>query len=274
VKRDEKAAIISDIHGNSLALQAVLEDIERQGCSEIFILGDLVNGIDPHTCIKIIRNLKHFTCLKGNAEFYVFTPELENFPKKDDPLFRELIPLLQWYKSRLSEDDRAWLQSLPDYVIRNGACFVHDSPLDRLSLQRRLLPENDKKYHELELHSQGITLDMPAAKWESLCNWMEFQSVSQVFCGHTHRPFYRRLDAKLICNVGSVGMPLDGDPCPAWVMLENYSGHESLVAIRRVTYELERMHQMIDDVDDYPNFKVPAGREAYKKILATGSLQQ
>jgi predicted phosphodiesterase len=274
VKQDEKVAIISDIHGNSLALQAVLEDIERQGCSEIFFLGDLVNGIDLHTCIKIIRNLNHITCLKGNAEFYMLTPDLENFPKKDDPLYSELIPLLQWFKSRLSEDDLAWLQQLPDWVISNGVCFVHDSPLDRLSLQTRFLSDNGEKYHELELHSQGITLDMPAAKWESLCDWMESQAVLQVFCGHTHRPFIRRLDAKLICNVGSVGMPLDGDPRPAWVMLENHLGYESLISIRRITYEIERMYQMIDDADDYPNFKMPADREAYKRLLATGSFQQ
>ena len=271
MNQQEKIAIFSDIHGNSLALQAVLEDIERQGCSEIFFLGDLVNGIDLHTCIKIIRSLDHITCLKGNAEFYVLTPDLENFPKKNDPLYSKLIPLLQWFKSRLSEDDRAWLQNLPDYVIRNGACFVHDSPLDRLSLQGGVLPDNDEKYHELEFHSQGITSEMSAANWESLCNWMESQSVSQVFCGHTHRPFYRRLDAKLICNVGSVGMPLDGDPRPAWAMLENHPGQESLVTIRRVTYELERMLQMVDDLSDYPDFKANAGKEDYKKNLVTGS---
>jgi len=74
-----------------------------------------------------------------------------------------------------------------------------------------------------------------------------------------------------IINVGSVGMPLDGDPRPAWVMLENHPGQASLVTIRRVTYKMERMLQMIDDISDYPDFKANAGREAYKKTLATGS---
>jgi predicted phosphodiesterase len=271
VNQKEKIAIISDIHGNSLALQAVLEDIERQGCAEIFFLGDLVNGIDPHTCIKIIRNLKNITCLKGNAEFYVLTADLENFPRKADPLFSELIPLLQWFKSRLSEDDLAWLQHLPDWIIRDGTCFVHDSPLDRSTLQNNDLTGNDDKYHELELHSKGITVDMPEADWTNLSSWMDTQSISRVFCGHTHRPFCRRLAAKLICNVGSVGMPLDGNPHPAWVMLDNHPGQESIVTVRRVAYEMERMLQMVDNTSDYPDFKANAGREAYKKILVTGS---
>jgi predicted phosphodiesterase len=274
VNQQEKIAIISDIHGNSLALQAVLEDIKRQGCSEKFFLGDLINGIDPQTCIKIIRNLDNITCLKGNAEFYVLTPNLEDYPKKDDPFFSELIPLLQWYKYRISEEDLEWLRHLPDYVIRNAACFVHDSPLDRSSLQSKVLSDMDDKYHELELHSKGITVDMPAADWEFLCSWMEAQSLSEVFCGHTHRPFYKRLGEKLICNVGSVGMPLDGDPRPAWMMLERQSGQESIVTLRRVTYKIEKLFRIIDEVDDYPRFKLPADREAYKKLLASGSFPQ
>jgi hypothetical protein len=69
-------------------------------------------------------------------------------------------------------------------------------------------------------------------------------------------------------------MPLDGDSRSAWVMLDNLTGQESLVTIRRVTYAIKRMFQMIDDVDDHPNFKMPAGRKTYKKLLATGSFYQ
>ena len=266
----EKAAIISDIHGNSPALQAVLEDISHKGCSRIFVLGDIINGIDPLTCINLIRNCKNSVCLKGNAEFYVLTPDLEDFPRKNEPMYLELIPLLQWFKSHLSEKDLEWLGGLSDLIVWNGTCFVHDSPLDRLSTKDKAIPGILAKYQELCFHAKGITPNMPEAEWERILSWMEAESLSQVFCGHTHMPFIQQAGAKLICNVGSVGMPLDGDPRSSWVMVEAEPGEESLVTIHRVSYEVDQMFNMVDDSPDYPDFKLPADREAYKKTLATG----
>jgi len=185
-------------------------------------------------------------------------------------MYRELIPLLQWFISQLSEDDLKWLQSLPDSIARNGTCFIHDSPLDRLCAHNKVIPSIVEKYQELCFHSNGITSDMPEADWESLCKWMDMQSLFQVFCGHTHKPFYKKLGTKLICNVGSVGLPLDGDPRPSWVMLENEPGKESFVTIQRVAYDIEQMLHIVDEALDYPDFKIPINREAYKKTVATG----
>ena len=269
----EKIAVISDVHGNLPALQAVLEDIEGQDCSEIFFLGDLVNGVDPSSCIQIMHRLQNISCLKGNAESYVLTPDLENFSRKDDPLYNGLIPLLQWYQSRLSEEALAWVDHWPDWIIRERMCFVHDSPLDRISLQSSHPIVDGNPYHELELHSKGITVDMPAADWLSLTNWMDFHAVSQVLCGHTHKPFYKKLGEKHICNVGSIGMPLDGDPRSSWVLVESQPEREITIHIRRVTYDIEKFLQIIDSVEDYPSFKTPTRREAYKRTLTTGRFQ-
>jgi len=266
----DKTAIISDIHGNFPALQAVLDDISQKGCSKIFVLGDMINGIDPLNCIRLLRGREKTECLKGNAEFYVLTPDLEDFPRINEPMYLELIPLLQWFKSQLSAHDLEWLHGLPDLIVWNGACFVHDSPLDRLSTKDKVIPGIHEKYQELCFHAKGITPDMPEADWESLWRWMEVQSLSHVFCGHTHIPFYRKMGVKLICNVGSVGLPLDGDPRSSWVMLEKKPGGESIITIHRVSYEVDQILNMVDDSPDYPDFKLPADREAYKKTLATG----
>ena len=71
-----KIALLSDIHGNSPALEATLKDIERQDCSQVFMLGDIINGVDPHGCIELLRNWANsnnveLACIQGNAEAYL-----------------------------------------------------------------------------------------------------------------------------------------------------------------------------------------------------------
>jgi len=70
--------------------------------------------------------------------------------------------------------------------------------------------------------------------------------------------------------VGSVGLPLDGDPRSAWVMLENEPGKESLLTIHRVAYDIEQMLHMVDEASNYPDFKTISDRQAYKKTLENG----
>jgi len=269
-----KIAILSDIHGNSPALRAVLDDISKKGCSRIFVLGDVINGIDPRTCIKLLQEHENIFCLKGNAEFYVLTPDLEDFPRKRETIYRDLIPLIQWFQSHLSTQDLEWLQKLPDLMMWNQACFVHDSPLDRLFSHTRTIPGIPEKYQEFCFHSKGISTDTPEEEWDSLWRWMDERSLSHIFCAHTHIPFYRNKGEKLVCNVGSVGLPLDGDPRSAWVMLENEPGKESLLTIHRVAYDIEQMLHMVDEASNYPDFKTISDRQAYKKTLETGLFQR
>ena len=75
-----KTAILSDIHGNSPALKAVLEDVRREGCTEVFVLGDIVNGVDPGGCLDLLAGRGDITFVKGNAEFHLLTPDLNAFP--------------------------------------------------------------------------------------------------------------------------------------------------------------------------------------------------
>ena len=75
-----QVALLSDVHGNSPALQAVLNDIRSQGCTKVFMLGDIINGVDPHGCIQLLQewcetNAAELTCLKGNGEEYLLTPD-------------------------------------------------------------------------------------------------------------------------------------------------------------------------------------------------------
>ena len=269
-----KVAFLSDIHGNSPALQSVLDDILHQRCTKVFVLGDIINGIDPHGCVQMLRswsdnNRVELACIKGNAEAYLATPDRELLIKQSQVWDVDLLNLLQWYQNHLSKSDLDWIYSLPDTIRWNGAYLVHDSPMDRLAVQSQtdVLPQ----YRELNYHGRGITPDITKPDWEKLIECMHSEGLVQVFCGHTHRPFYRKIDGFLVCNVGSAGMPLDGDPRPSWVMMvQNDSGIQS-ISIRRVVYDISSTLQLIDSTPDYYSFHVTGYQEAYKKMFLHGN---
>ena len=72
-------AILSDCHGNSPALHAVLEDVDRRGFRNILFLGDAVNGVDPAACLELLRE-REVRCIRGNAEECVCTANVPAFP--------------------------------------------------------------------------------------------------------------------------------------------------------------------------------------------------
>ena len=86
-----KIAFLSDIHGNSPALRSVLDDIQQEQCKKVFVLGDIVNGIDPHECVRILHSWSDETginlvCIKGNAEAYLVTPDRDSMIQQNDIL--------------------------------------------------------------------------------------------------------------------------------------------------------------------------------------------
>ena len=266
-----RVALLADIHGNSPALRGVLEDVERAGCTRLFVLGDIINGHDPAGCVDLLQSGPgRIEALKGNAENYLLIPDLEAFPKSGEPYYANLIRLLRWYEEQLSSAQLAWLGRLPDTIRWNGACLAHDSPLDRLFAEQHYIQGIDAKYQELFFHSPGIYPDTASAQLEPILNWMDADAVSQVYVGHTHVPFIAWHGTRLLCNVGSVGLPLDGDPRPAWALVEQTAGEPPVVTIRRVKYEIGEILEIVDFHPDAPDFERPGMQHAYKKMLQTG----
>lgn len=268
-----KTAFLSDIHGNSPALQSVLDDIQREKCTKVFMLGDIVNGIDPHGCVQLLRawsdtNKVELSSIKGNAEAYLVIPDRYSLPKDNEMWDDDLLNLVQWWQDHLSESDLEWVHSLPDTILWNNAYLVHDSPMDRLAVQSRV--DIPPQYREWMYHGRGILPTTEQSDWQKIIEYMRSENINQIFCGHTHRPFYKEIDNRLICNIGSAGMPLDGDPRPSWAILtEDDSGNQSL-SIRRVAYDISSMLQLIAQTPDYYDFKMPGYQEAYQKMFLTG----
>lgn len=271
-----RTAIISDIHGNLPALHAVIEDIEQTGCGKVFLLGDLINGVDPHGCVEFLQNWSEksripLSCIKGNAEAYLFTPERFALPRQDETWNQEVIALVQWFEDHLSAQDLAWIRTFPQTLLWERSCgvsyLVHDSPMDRLAALQTVDPLIRPEHREWFFHGNGITPDLQGRALAELLEYMQGENYDQIFCGHTHQAFYKTFNGRLVCNAGSVGAPLDGDLRAAWVLLEDDPG---LPVIRRVAYDIGLQLKRIDQTLDYPGFSQPFTRERYKLWIQTG----
>lgn len=177
-----RIAIISDIHGNLTAFQAVLEDIKSQNVDDIICLGDTATlGPHPKEVINTLRDL-HCVTIKGNHDAAVVHPELA----AKFEITEYLLPDLHWCRERLTEEDLDWLdgfKSTYELTLPNNVkvLFFHGSPLSPVDIiQATTNPELLDKY-------------------------FEGQDATVFIGGHSHIQMYRRYGEKLILNSGSVG---------------------------------------------------------------------
>jgi len=228
-------AVISDIHGNIEALDAVWADIAARGIDKIFCLGDVVGyGPDPEACLDRVMQCD-FTVM-GNHDHAVFMEPIGFNTPAENAVF--------WTRQRLSAvpDDqtrrRRWefMAGMPEYHETNSVLFVHGSP--QRPMHDYLFPD------EAELNMTHL---------------MEvFDLLRHVcFVGHTHLPgvftetfefltpaqvgdTYAITDRKCVINVGSVGQPRDLDPRACYATIE---GRE--VRWHRVPYDQKKTMEKI-----------------------------
>jgi predicted phosphodiesterase len=239
----EKRAIISDVHGNLEALEAVMDDIQSQGVSRVYCLGDII-GYGPNPCECIDRVMPLDVCILGNHDqAALFDPE--GFSSGAE---RAIF----WTRSQLEaagntpENAARWrfLCELPRQHHEQEFSFVHGSA--RNPLMEYVFPE--------DVHNPG--------------KLQRIFSVIRRYCfqGHTHVPgiftgsgrFLRPSDVngryelaqeKVMINVGSVGQPRDGNPQASYVILEGQH-----VQFRRVPYPLEQTVAKVYAIPELDNF--------------------
>ena len=277
--QSQRTGILSDIHGNTAALEAVLEDIQQQACRQVFVLGDIINGFDPHGSLSLLRSRSDqqgiaLTCIKGNAEMYLLTPGLEDLPEKDKPMNAAVLALIGWFKDHLTPEDLAWIDSFPTWLRWGSACLVHDTPQDRLHPESWYKSGIPPQYQEWFYHSPGIQPGDEQGRWEARLDLMRVEGFWQVYCGHTHVAFIREIGGRLVCGVGSAGLPLDGDPRPCWALVQVNPDGRHEVSLRRVRYDISRAQEMVDRNPDYPDHGQPGFAQAYKRWLVTGIFWQ
>ena len=223
-----KIAIISDIHANETALEAVLSDAKSLKVSDYVCLGDVVGyGPDPGACLSRVQSLNCIT-IKGNHDEYAARDcDLVSF----NPEAKEAM---MWTRSKLSANQREWLGSLP-YERRIGRNSLVHATLTN--------PEEwDYVYRRLDASLQ-----------------LKKQKVPVCFYGHTHRPMsfmhnengcvkledqIISLDpkAKYLVNVGSVGQSRDKDERACYVIFDRI---ERTIEFRRVEYDVQSVMERI-----------------------------
>ena len=237
-----KRAIISDIHGNLEALQAVLADIQSQSVDEVYCLGDVIGyGPNPCECIDLCFDFK--LCLLGNHDNgALFDPEGFSATAEEAIL---------WTRNQLKNGDseaakkRMMFISKCPRTFRDGdVMFVHGSP--RSPLNEYVFPEDAFNLQKMgKIFSfvknacfQGHT-HVPGIFTES----GRFFAPNQLEDGYT-------IDGeKILVNVGSVGQPRDNDPRSCYVIL-----NDRHIQYRRVDYPCTVTRDKIAAIEDLDNF--------------------
>ena len=224
-------AIISDVHSNLEAFQAVLDDIKRRGLTDIICLGDLVGyGSDPCTCIDMAAEFR--LCLLGNHEEAVlFEAQAQGFNPRATSAVKWTAKQFDMLGDDREANARRWdfMGAMPRMYSGNGTLLVHGSPSDPT---REYIYTTDVR--------NPNKMERIFAQVEHLC-----------FVGHTHVPgiwtedmtyrspeeldyVYRITSNKTIINVGSVGQPRDNDPRACYILFDG-----TMVRFVKVKYDVE-----------------------------------
>ena len=183
-----RIAFISDVHGNSLALKAVLDDMQSRAITRLVNMGDALYGpLDPKTTAELLK-ASGAVHIRGNQDRILLESEIN--PSET----------MQYVKGQLGKEDLEWIESMPSTYMLDGEIFLcHGTPSsDETYLTETVLP------HGVFLRSS-----------EEIAS--ELQEVGQavIVCGHSHIPRSCYLpDGKLIINPGSVGLPAYDDELP------------------------------------------------------------
>ena len=220
-----RVLVISDIHANLTALEAVLEEAPEYDA--VWCLGDLVGyGPDPNDCVERISQLEEIVCLIGNHD----QAAIGQIPKSR--FNRDAGAVIEWTKAALTDASRTYLATLPSRVTLDDFTLAHGSP-------------NQPVW---EYILDPVTADR---------NFEELQT-DYALVGHSHLPLIFQqhfntsyatlrpiqwdeampLQPRMILNPGSVGQPRDGDPRASYAILDTEAA----------TWEMRRAEYNVNEV--------------------------
>jgi len=209
-----RLAVVSDIHGNLTALEAVIADLKLTSPDLVVQGGDLVvGGPRPAEVIDRIRELG-WAGVVGNTDEVLWAPEQFDRQLRRAPKLRELLEILfhdfAATRELLGDKRVQWLRALPPVWQNHGISLLHASPGDPWQA-----PMPDCEEQQLIATYRGL-------------------GSAIVAYGHIHRPYVCWVPEFVVANSGSAGMPYDGDPRASYLLIENGSA-----TIRRVEYDVE-----------------------------------
>ena len=216
-----RIAVLSDIHGNLLGLDACLTDLESQGGADgVVIAGDLcLDGPKPK---KVLQRLEEIgaACIRGNTDRYLSEDTAgEAFEPAE-------LAQIAWTRREVGERWLSWLKELP-FALRigeddNQLLIVHANPK---SDDEHIWPDADEAALERLIGDVGATA---------------------IAFGHLHLPYVRAWRGKLLVNVASAGLPKDGDPRAGYAIFTEREGGWQ-VKHRRVAFDTKRVATQLAD---------------------------
>jgi predicted phosphodiesterase len=203
-----RVAVISDIHGNRHALEAVLDAVADSDASELWCLGDLVGyGADPDACVQLTRN-HAAVCLAGNHDLAV-TGEIPM-----DEFSRGASLAAQWTREVIDPDNLAFLSTLEPEGDEDPVGLYHASPRDPIweYVLSALLAElcMDKQQRRVCLIGHSHVALSFVRKEDELATGEPQRADAHLDIS----------DGEWLLNPGSVGQPRDGDPRASWLLLD------------------------------------------------------
>ncbi|MFC5474071.1 metallophosphoesterase family protein [Paraherbaspirillum soli] len=241
-----KIAILSDIHGNIWALEAVLADVKKQGVDLLVNAGDILSGpLEPSATADLLMSL-NLPTIKGNHERQLLACEHKRGGPSDQFAFEHT-----------TQAQRDWLQGLPATLeLSNEVFMCHGTP------------SNDLIYFLEEVDQRGRYL-APIANVEAHAGSLKH---SLIICGHSHKPrSYAISGGRLVVNPGSVGLQAYDDDQPYFHTVENGSPHARYAICESAGSTWNVGHRCVS----YEHEKAAAtahrnGQQDWAKWLATG----
>jgi predicted phosphodiesterase len=217
-----RIAVVSDIHGNRTAFEAVLADLQQTAPDAIFHGGDLSDaGSGSIEIVDQIRSLG-WKGVAGNTDQMLALPEtFESFANRSPKLaslWDVLREMAAATRELLGKERLDWLRNLPLIHVHDPIAIVHAIPGDTWSAP-------SSQASDEELVSRYSSLNQPIAIY-----------------GHIHQPFVRTAGSLTVANSGSVGLPYDGDRRASYLLIDDFR-----VQIRRVEYDLAKELQALRD---------------------------
>ncbi|MCI8632083.1 MAG: hypothetical protein HFE64_01175 [Lachnospiraceae bacterium] len=212
--------IISDIHGNYPALEAILEHMAHEQVDTLYFLGDYItDGPEPQRTLALLRQAaQHFSVLfiRGNREQYLI--DHANHPEqvwKPGPAQGALLYTYQ----RLTAQDLDWFRSMPICHSLKDVILCHGSP--------------SRVNELLNVDGTNSTADETTAKW------LRQIQKPLLICGHTHRQGISRANGRTILGAGSAGLPHNHDCLARAALLHQNEAADWQIQLLSIPYDVD-----------------------------------
>ena len=217
-------AVLADVHGVLPALEAVLAEDDVRAADVVLLAGDIASGPLPVETLDVLQALgQRVVWVRGNADRELVEMARGKFDREPPDA------VSPWAAAQLRADQVELLASLPTSVTIGDALYCHATPRD---------------------DGEVVLVDSPISRWAQVFSEVP-DEVRTVVCGHTHMPFARQVDRRLVVNAGSVGMPY-GAPGPSWALVTPEG-----VQLRRSALDSTKAAERIVVESSYP------GRDAW-----------